>query len=348
VKWIDHHAGKRAAAIVAASGILSSCKPAEARREEPPAEPPIHAVGYLEPQGELRKLAFQRAGVITRVDHEVGSPVKAGTVLVQLDDRRERSQLMEAKAKLKLEESERDLALAGAHPDAIRAAEALCQATEVERDHREIERRRLEGLGDSGSVSEVDLAEAIFEARASAARAATAAAALAQLKNQVRPEDRNLLDSRVSAAQAEVVAAEALVGQASLAAPAEGTVVGIFLREGEAVSSSFNEPVILFAPAGPLEVRAELDEQFFSRIKVGNPAKIRCRDGSAAVAGRVREIKPVMGRKSVFSREATERMDLQIIEVRIELEDPPAWPFGLEVDVIVESGPSAVKVASSR
>lgn len=340
MKWIDYHAGKLAAAILAASGILTSCKPADARRAEPRAEPPIHAVGYLEPRGELRKLAFQRAGVITRIDHGVGSPVKAGAVLARLDDRLERSQLMEAKARLKLEESERDLALAGAHPDAIRAAEALCQATEVERDHRDHERRRLEGLGDSRSVSEVDLAEAIFEAKASAARDATAAAALAQLKNQVRPEDRILFESRVSAARTEVAAAESRVDQASLVAPTDGTVAGIFLREGEAVSNSPIQPVILFAPAGPLEVRAELDEQFFSRIKVGDPAKIHSRDGSACVVGLIREIQPVMGRKSVFSREATERMDLQIIEVRIELEDPPAWPFGLEVDVEVDSDPS--------
>jgi len=40
-----------------------------------------------------------------------------------------------------------------------------------------------------------------------------------------------------------------------------------------------------------------------------------------------------MGKKSVFSRQATERMDLQIMEVRIELETSPSWPIGLEVDL---------------
>ena len=96
---------------------------------------------------------------------------------------------------------------------------------------------------------------------------------------------------------------------------------------------SLNEPVILFAPTGPTEVRAEVDEQFFSYLGVGNLVNIQTREGSGQLKGKIRQIKPVMGRKSVFSRQATERMDLQIMEVRIEFENPPSWPIGLEVDL---------------
>lgn len=30
---------------------------------------------------------------------------------------------------------------------------------------------------------------------------------------------------------------------------------------------------------------------------------------------------------------STERMDLQILELRIEMEEAPSWPIGMEVDV---------------
>lgn len=121
-------------------------------------------------------------------------------------------------------------------------------------------------------------------------------------------------------------------------APADGTVIEIFHYEGESVSSSPSEPVILFAPAGPLEVRAEVDEQFATQVKVGDQAKVRSRGDAVEEQGVVREIKPVMGRKSVFTHSAAERMDLKILELRIEMEAPPPWPIGMEVDVEIASG----------
>lgn len=50
-------------------------------------------------------------------------------------------------------------------------------------------------------------------------------------------------------------------------------------------------------------------------------------------SGRVTEIKPVMGAKTVFSRSASERKDLTVMEVLIDLDESPPAPVGLQVDV---------------
>jgi multidrug resistance efflux pump len=202
--------------------------------------------------------------------------------------------------------------------------------------HRELERNRLNELLDKRGVSALEYDKALFEARTSASKAESTAATLALFRNPVRTEDRRLLDAKVAAAHAEVASAAAQVEQMAMAAPVDGRIIGIFLREGEAVTMTLHDPVILFAPDGPLEVRAEVDEQFFNRIAIGNPAKIFTRNDATTLPGKVREIRPVMGKKSVFSRQATERMDLQIMEVRVEFETPPSWPIGLEVDLEIE------------
>lgn len=42
-----------------------------------------------------------------------------------------------------------------------------------------------------------------------------------------------------------------------------------------------------------------------------------------------------MGRKTVFAQTATERKDLDVVQVLIALPEGVAWPIGLEVDVRV-------------
>ena len=49
-------------------------------------------------------------------------------------------------------------------------------------------------------------------------------------------------------------------------------------------------------------------------------------------------IDPLMGRKRVLSHAATERRDLDVVEILIDLDEPVQLPTGLRVDVAVELG----------
>ena len=296
----------------------------------------IHAVGYIEPLGELRRLAFQTSGVIARVECHIGDRVKAGDLLARLDDQLELARVASARARLEEARSKRAFVLAGAHPDAIRSAEALREEATLEKAHRESERARMERLRAERGVSAMAADEAAFQAAASSLREKKACTALSLLIDQVRPEDRSLADAEVETALAGVGEAEALLRQKAIPAPVDGTVLEIFLREGEAVSTTPPEPALLLAPSGPLEARVEVDERFATQLQAGAAAMVRSRDGSINCRGKVRAIKPVMGRKTVFTRQAAERMDLQILEAWITLEMPATLPIGTEVEVEIE------------
>jgi multidrug efflux pump subunit AcrA (membrane-fusion protein) len=162
----------------------------------------IHAVGYLEPRGRLRRLAFQGSGVIQKIEYGIGDRVKAGEVVARLDDRIEVGQLATAEARLAVVEARRDLTNAGAHPDAVKAAEARHQAAEVEMAFRRSERTRLEGLRDRRSVSGVDMDTAVFADLTSTAFSDITGSELATLKNQVRAEDRTLLEAEATSSKA--------------------------------------------------------------------------------------------------------------------------------------------------
>jgi len=137
----------------------------------------------------------------------------------------------------------------------------------------------------------------------------------------------------VSVAQAERVAAEEMLEQKVLKAPVDGLVAEVFMEVGEAVSLSESKPIFLLAPAGPVDVRVEVDERFSDQVKIGWAANIVSHGSKHSIPGRIRMIKPVMGRKTVFSREATERMDLQVMEVWVETSEALGLPMGAEVKV---------------
>ena len=56
----------------------------------------IEGIGYVEPMGEMRRLAFKRAGIVADCPVAVGRTVRRGEVLLRLRDESERAVVAEA------------------------------------------------------------------------------------------------------------------------------------------------------------------------------------------------------------------------------------------------------------
>jgi HlyD family secretion protein len=97
------------------------------------------------------------------------------------------------------------------------------------------------------------------------------------------------------------------------------------------------EPVLIFADDSQLRVRAEIDERYVQRLIVGQTAEVYGRGlGNTRYRGTVALVKRVMGNKTVFSHEASERKDLDVIQVLIDLPEGFTAPLGLQVDVDIQ------------
>lgn len=179
--------------------------------------------------------------------------------MARLDDSLEKSALAMANAKLALAEATRELVLAGAHPDEVAAAEEALRTACQEMDYREQEKRRLLGLSDKRGISASERDSVIHESLVSGTKHREVEAMLKHLKNRVREEDRQLVEAQVSIAQAERVTAEEMLEQKILKAPVDGLVAEVFMEVGEAVPLSESKPIFLLAPAGPVDVRVEVD-----------------------------------------------------------------------------------------
>jgi HlyD family secretion protein len=162
-------------------------------------------------------------------------------------------------------------------------------------------------------------------------------AELVYLKNFVTPELGAMMDAKVRHAQSALERAEERLRETFLLAPFDGVVLKVLKKEGEGVRSSEPEPVILFGDLSKLMVRAEIDERFVTSLTVGQKCEIYGRNlAGRTFRGNIVELEPIMGDKTVFSRMSSDRKDLDVVQVLIELDPPFAAPVGLQVDVRIE------------
>lgn len=296
----------------------------------------VRGIGYVEPASEIRRLVFKVDGVIDSVHVAVGQTVDAGAVLVSLRNHDEQAAVAEAEQQLAVATAERDQLLAGAHPDEIEAARRRLDVVAEQLRFAKKHHRRIEELAQKSATTDQERDKAETELRRTEKELQQAEAELAHLEHHVRPEDRHVVESRVQLAASHLEAARSRLENTILKAPFAGTVLEILKREGEGARVLDREPVLVFADESRLRVRAEIDERYVHRLAEGQTAEIYGRGlGDARYSGKVALVKRLMGNKTVFSHEASERKDLDVLQVLIDL--PPDFhaPLGLQVDVDV-------------
>jgi multidrug resistance efflux pump len=294
----------------------------------------VQGTGYVQPASELRRLVFKIDGVIGQCRAEVGSRVRAGDVLMVLDNREQEAAVALAESDLAVARAERAKVLSGSHPDEIAAAESRLAMLKEQVRHlgKELERSRRIFAGSAASEQDHEQARTNLAQKQFALGEADAA--LGRLRRLVRPEDRELAEAHVRQAEARLRLAEQRLRDTFLRAPCDGTVLEIFKRPGDGQRLIDPEPVLLFADLDHLRVRAEIDERYARRVRVGQEAVLFGRGlVEESFPGRIAAIKRVMGKKTVFSRAAAERRDLEVLEVLIDAGAGFTAPAGLPLDV---------------
>ena len=297
----------------------------------------IQGVGYIEPVSDVHRLSFKRTGVIGTCAVSIGTVVHKGDPLMSLDAATEQAELSAAETELKVARSERDKVFAGSNEFQIRVAEHEVVAAEADAKLARIELQRQKRLSSErvGSLSETDRAESEASRREAGLRRAYAN--LDYLKNVVTVEDRALAEAKVALAQSRVATAQQRLNDCTLRALSDGTVLEILHFTGEGVSELTPDPVIIFADLSHLRVRAEVDESYALTVHRGQRLTIFGRAlGSKRASGTVSYVKSVMGKKTVFAHTATERKDLDVLQVFADLPPDFSAPIGLEVDFEIE------------
>lgn len=297
----------------------------------------VRGSGYVEPASEIRRLVFKVDGVIEHCAVHVGQRVEKGMMLISLNDDDQQAAVAEAEVYLALAIAERDQLFAGAHPDQIAAMQRKLELLEERLRFAHTHHERIEKLAHKNATSMQDLDRAATDLRQAERSLSLGLAELDNLENYVRPVDRQVAEAKVRLADSRLATARQKLACMRLTAPFSGTVLEILRREGEGARLSGREPVLIFADESNLRIRAEIDERYVHQLAIGQVVEVNCRGlGKVNYRGKIALVKSMMGNKTVFTREATERKDLDMIEVLVDMPADFKAPLALQVNVDIQ------------
>jgi HlyD family secretion protein len=305
-------------------------------------------LGIVEPASEIRRLVFKAEGEIALCRAEAGRRYTKGEILMELDDRERQAAARVAEADWRLALAEREKVMSGAHPQQIEAASRAVEMLEEQVHYCKTEFDRANALSARSSISRSEFDRTRSALNRRKPELLRAEANLRYLRFLVRPEDRLHADARVNAAQARLDLARQQVEDIVLRAPFDGVVLEVLKREGEGSRLLDAEPVAVYGDPARLRVRSEFDERFVASLKTDQRVTVSGRGlGQREYRGRVAIVKPIMGKKTIFSRSSTERKDLDVIQVLVDIDGEFSAPIGLEVDVHIDCEESTGAIVRS-
>jgi HlyD family secretion protein len=321
-----------------------------------PQEPAVSALGRLEPEGEVVRIAAPSTlgtARVIRLNVAEGQQVMEGQVLAVLDGY-DRAFADLVRTQSQAQESERRLAqvLAGAKSGDIaaqrqnvlaaeanvRAAEANVQRLRAELEVAERDRRRYDRLLQDGAVSATQRDSFVVRADSLAQQLRQAEQVVVQSRQQqqqavsildsiseVRPTDVALAESQLATAIAAVQRAEADVELTQVRAPKAGQILKVHAKKGELVSQA--DGVAEMGNTAQMFVVAEVYETDVGRVQRGQKALItsdgRASEGggtfSGELQGTVTQVGLRVAKNDVLGTDPATRTDVRVVEVRIRL-----------------------------
>ena len=244
------------------------------------------------------------AGRILELRVNEGDRINAGDLIATLDTRDTELQIQRARADRQAAAAQLRLLRAGSRAEDVRQAEAQVQAAQADvgalaADLRaaELDLERFESLlqANAGSRKQRDDAKARVDVarerlRGAGDRVAAASEAAARLRAGTRPEEVDVAQARVSAADAQIATLQKAVADARVVSPVGGIVTQKLAEAGE-----------LVMPRVPLLVVTDLDhawanvfvpEPLVPKVRLGQGATVYTDAGGSGLGGKVTFVSP--------------------------------------------------------
>lgn len=296
------------------------------------------ATGRVEPKdGEIR-IVSQAPGEILEVIAKTGDKVQSGDLLVRLDDSDAQAKLAAALSEEAVRVLERDEEIAkGPALDRRNAEDELAKAERaVYAAQIALDETARKARGGSATADDVNKARtALSEAQAKFANDKAALAKIAAQDDMPLP---SRLESSLTLARSDVTQVLNAIERARVRAPADGTILNVWAKQGEVAVTSPDAPLALFGDISGLRVRTEVEERDVTKIRVGQKAVVKADAfGSQEFTGVVTSIAPALGPQRITSRGPRRPNDVEVLEVMVALDGQPPLMTGMRVDVFFKS-----------
>jgi len=284
----------------------------------------VICTGRVDASGMVVSLEPSMAGRVMKVSARENKPLEKGDEILRLDDSTAKFRLLQAiaavdGAKVELASAEKD---AERFPKQLEARRAMAEAAKARVDQAKklVEQRKaqekvtpltkIEQEGLEAQVRELESLELADRLQ------------LADIEKNLNPQWRiDATRARLDAAQADRQLAQKSVDECVLRAPGPGRILRLQTSEGALLMPGNYPPAIVFVPAGPLIVRAELDQEFIGRVREGMTVEVSD-DGRAdgpMYPGKIRSISRWVAQRRTLILDPGEINDVRTVECLVEL-----------------------------
>jgi HlyD family secretion protein len=325
--------------VVASNRPVIPAQPAAA-----PADAPFHTfvagAGIVEASTENIAVGTPTSGVVTAIPVVLGSRVKAGDVLFQLDDRALRAELAVRKAALAAANEKLARLVALPRPEDVPPAEARVHALEGTLGDLKNQLALADALTDKRAISGEEMSRRRFAVGVATARLSEATSDLELLRAGAWKPDLEIAKADVASAEAQVHAVETDLDRLVVRAPVDGAVLQVKVRLGEfAPAGQLATPLMVIGGVDRLSVRVDVDENDAWRFRPNSAAIAFVRGNRDLHADlRYERTEPYVVPKRSLTGDSTERVDTRVLQVIYSF-DPTKLPVyvGQQMDVFIDA-----------
>lgn len=292
----------------------------------PPFTPTIQQTNNAFVKGQTTIISPQVSGYVTEVAVQDFTNVKAGDLLIKIDDRTFQQQLEQAQANTEVALTNRSSNTQDTQTSQaqIEAREADLYSAKINVESAREDVNRYQGLDAIGAVSKAEVAHIKAQLAQAQAGVQQAEANLqaARENREKTSGTRSSLDANIKSADAGVKQAQINLDNTIITAPESGQLSQVSVKEGQYVSAGTQ--LMYIVPKG-VWIIANFKETQIAKMAVGEPATIHVDAlGGAKFSGHVSNISPATG--SEFSAGAANPATgnyikiAQRIPVRIDLD----------------------------
>lgn len=286
----------------------------------------VVCTGRVDAAGTVVALEPPQAGRVVSIAVKEGDAVTRGQEVLRLDDSQAKVRLAQAEAAVELATLEVETATKDKDrfPQQIAAKEQLLKAAaaRVEAAQKAFKQRMEQQQVTPLSVPEREAMQA--QIRELEAYESAEKIQVEELK-KTDPELRlKVARPRLRSAEADKELADRLLKDMTLRAPGDGTILRLQTTPGGYLSPGLPVPAVVFAPAGPLVVRAEVEQEFLARVKPGMKATIQDenRPDAPTWPGHVASVSRWVAMRRTLVFDPGEVNDIRTVECVVEF-DPP-------------------------
>jgi multidrug resistance efflux pump len=298
-----------------------------------PSQLDVYCSGRVDVAGMVIALEPTQPNRVTEVHITEGATVTMGQKLISLDAAMANARLLQATAVVESIEVELQQIQRAKErfPNQLAARELLLQAagSRVEAAEKWLQQRQLQQAVSPLGRAELEAIQA--QVRELKHLEAAERGQFADIKKSEGDFDSRIkaTAARKKAAVADEMLAKKAVAECEILAPGPGRILRLQASVGAMLTPGTPIPPIVFAPAGPFVIRAEVDQEALDRVRVGAKAEIQDENRPEAkpLPGIVKSVAGWVAMRRTMVLEPGEISDVRTVECVIELDlhNTPLW-----------------------